>query len=68
MIIQVSTKVCNFGKQVVEKVETKYARCESGRFVYNLDRSPMMNFVFESFTILQEGWTNCEDRPSEGCE
>ena len=45
MTIQVSTKVCSFGKQVVEKVETEYARCEGQRFVYKLDRSPMCEYM-----------------------
>ena len=68
MTIQVSTKVCSFGKQVVEKVETEYARYQDGKYVYKLDRSPMceyminfilklknykMNSVLENFTILQ---------------
>ncbi|TSS60404.1 Transcriptional enhancer factor TEF-1 [Bagarius yarrelli] len=45
MTITCSTKVCSFGKQVVEKVETEYARFESGRFVYRLNRSPMCEYM-----------------------
>ncbi|XP_030070299.1 transcriptional enhancer factor TEF-3 [Microcaecilia unicolor] len=49
MIITCSTKVCSFGKQVVEKVETEYARYESGRYLYRIHRSPlceyMINFI-----------------------
>uniref|UniRef100_A0A8C2GDV6 TEA domain transcription factor 4 n=1 Tax=Cyprinus carpio TaxID=7962 RepID=A0A8C2GDV6_CYPCA len=49
MIITSSTKVCSFGKQVVEKVETEYARFESGRYVFRIHRSPlceyMINFI-----------------------
>merc|ERR1712008_399717 len=58
MTIQVSTKVCSFGKQVVEKLETEFAKPDpSGRFIYKIQRSPMceymMNCVLENFTILQ---------------
>ncbi|XP_041353962.1 transcriptional enhancer factor TEF-1-like isoform X2 [Gigantopelta aegis] len=45
MTIQVSTKVCSFGKQVVEKVETEYPRFENGRFVYRIHRSPMCEYM-----------------------
>ncbi|XP_077066077.1 transcriptional enhancer factor TEF-3 isoform X1 [Siphateles boraxobius] len=49
MIITSSTKVCSFGKQVVEKVETEYARFESSRYVFRIHRSPlceyMINFI-----------------------
>ncbi|NXT25538.1 TEAD3 factor, partial [Syrrhaptes paradoxus] len=45
MTITVSTKVCSFGKQVVEKVETEYARLENGRFVYRIHRSPMCEYM-----------------------
>ncbi|XP_050394826.1 transcriptional enhancer factor TEF-1 isoform X6 [Patella vulgata] len=45
MTIQVSTKVCSFGKQVVEKVETEYARFENGRFMYRIHRSPMCEYM-----------------------
>ncbi|XP_071791178.1 transcriptional enhancer factor TEF-1-like isoform X5 [Asterias amurensis] len=45
MTIMCSTKVCSFGKQVVEKVETEYARFESGRFVYRIHESPMCEYM-----------------------
>uniref|UniRef100_A0A668A0S6 TEA domain family member 1a n=1 Tax=Myripristis murdjan TaxID=586833 RepID=A0A668A0S6_9TELE len=45
MTITCSTKVCSFGKQVVEKVETEYARLENGRFVYRISRSPMCEYM-----------------------
>ncbi|MGH0140510.1 UNVERIFIED_CONTAM: hypothetical protein FKN15_019769 [Acipenser sinensis] len=45
MTITCSTKVCSFGKQVVEKVETEYARFENGRFAYRISRSPMCEYM-----------------------
>ncbi|XP_043237043.1 transcriptional enhancer factor TEF-1-like isoform X2 [Amphibalanus amphitrite] len=45
MTITCSTKVCSFGKQVVEKVETEYARFENGRFFYRINRSPMCEYM-----------------------
>ncbi|CAI8045695.1 Transcriptional enhancer factor TEF-1 [Geodia barretti] len=45
MTISCSTKVCSFGKQVVEKVETEYARFDNGRFVYRINRSPMCDYM-----------------------
>uniref|UniRef100_A0A3B3XWK9 TEA domain-containing protein n=1 Tax=Poecilia mexicana TaxID=48701 RepID=A0A3B3XWK9_9TELE len=45
MTITCSTKVCSFGKQVVEKVETEHARFENGRFVYRISRSPMCEYM-----------------------
>lgn len=44
-MITCSTKVCSFGKQVVEKVETEYARFENGRFVYRIRESPMCEYM-----------------------
>ncbi|XP_059483789.1 protein scalloped [Neocloeon triangulifer] len=45
MTIACSTKVCSFGKQVVEKVEKEYARFENGRFMYRIPRSPMCEYM-----------------------
>ena len=45
MTIQVSTKVCSFGKQVVEKLETEYASLQNGRFLYKIARSPMCEYM-----------------------
>ncbi|XP_004869394.1 transcriptional enhancer factor TEF-3 isoform X2 [Heterocephalus glaber] len=45
MIITCSTKVCLFGKQVVEKVETEYARYENGHYSYRIHRSPLCRYM-----------------------
>jgi hypothetical protein len=37
--------VCSFGKQVVEKLETEFAKFENGRFVYKIQRSPMCEYM-----------------------
>ncbi|XP_029006912.1 TEA domain family member 3 b isoform X5 [Betta splendens] len=53
MIITVSTKVCSFGKQVVEKVETEYARLEGGKCVYRIHRSPMCEYMINFIQKLK---------------
>ncbi|CAO2623144.1 Transcriptional enhancer factor TEF-4 [Lemmus lemmus] len=60
MTLTCSSKVCSFGKQVVEKVETEQAQLEDGceylvNFPHKLWQMPerdMMNSVLENF-ILQ---------------
>lgn len=53
MTIQCSTKVCSFGKQVVEKLETEYAKPENGRFVYRINRSPMCDYMVSFINRLR---------------
>ncbi|XP_023346431.1 transcriptional enhancer factor TEF-1 [Eurytemora carolleeae] len=53
MTIQCSTKVCSFGKQVVEKVETEYARFEGGRYLYKIHRSPMCEYMINFILKLK---------------
>lgn len=52
-VITCSTKVCSFGKQVVEKVETEYSRLENGRFVYRINRSPMCDYMINFINKLK---------------
>ena len=53
MTIQSSTKVCSFGKQVVEKLETEYARYENGRYVYKIQASPMCEYMINFILKLK---------------
>ena len=45
LTIQCSTKVCSFGKQVVEKVERDTGRYDAGRYLYRITRSPMCEYM-----------------------
>ena len=54
MTITCSTKVCSFGKQVVEKVETEYPRYENGRFIYRIHRSPMCEYMINFIHKLKQ--------------
>lgn len=54
MTLTCSSKVCSFGKQVVEKVETERAQLEGGRFVYRLLRSPMCEYLVNFLHKLRQ--------------
>ncbi|KAK4475899.1 hypothetical protein MN116_001144 [Schistosoma mekongi] len=43
--INLSTKVCSFGKEVLEKIEDEQPRPENGRYVYRFLRSPMCDYM-----------------------
>nr|CAB3266886.1 scalloped/TEF1 protein [Phallusia mammillata] len=53
MSITCSTKVCSFGKQVVEKVETEYARLENDHYTYRIHRSPMCEYMINFILKLK---------------
>ncbi|XP_020619315.1 transcriptional enhancer factor TEF-1-like isoform X1 [Orbicella faveolata] len=54
MTITCSTKVCSFGKQVVEKVETEFGHYENSRFVYRIHRSPMCEYMINFVHKLKQ--------------
>lgn len=54
MAIQCSTKVCSFGKMVVEKVELEFARYEGGRYVYKMNRSPLCEYMINFICKLKK--------------
>lgn len=55
MTISCSTKVCSFGNQVVEKVETEQARYESGnRYMYRIENSPMCEYMIAFINKLKQ--------------
>ncbi|CAD7090786.1 unnamed protein product [Hermetia illucens] len=53
VVLTCSTKVCSFGKQVVEKVETEYPRIENNRFFYRIHKSPMCEYMINFIQKLK---------------
>lgn len=54
MTVSCSTKVCSFGNQVVEKVETEQAQYENGRYVYRFENSPMCEYMVSFVNKLKQ--------------
>jgi transcriptional enhancer factor len=54
MTINCSTKVCSFGNQVVEKVESENAQYEAGRYVYRFENSPMCEYMITFINKLKQ--------------
>lgn len=53
--ISCSTKVCSFGNQVVEKVETEHAQYDSnGRCGYRFENSPMCEYMITFINKLKK--------------
>ncbi|RWS14368.1 transcriptional enhancer factor TEF-1-like protein [Dinothrombium tinctorium] len=54
MTISCSTKVCSFGKQVVEKVEVEFPVYQNGRYIYRIDKSPMCEYMVNFIHKLKD--------------
>ena len=55
MTLSCSTKVCSFGNQVVEKVESEPANYESdGKYVYRFENSPMCEYMVTFINKLKQ--------------
>ncbi|XP_077773241.1 transcriptional enhancer factor TEF-4 isoform X5 [Podarcis muralis] len=54
LTLSCTSKVCSFGKQVVEKLETaEPPHWEDGRFVFQLQRSPLCEYLINFIRKLQ---------------
>ena len=53
--IHISTRLCSFGKQVLEKVETSEypQRDQSEQFIYHFDRSPLCEYMIQFIQKLR---------------
>ena len=55
MTLSCSTKVCSFGNQVFEKVESERASYESdGKYVYRFENSPMCEYMVTFINKLKQ--------------
>lgn len=59
--IHISTRLCSFGKQVLEKVETSDhpQRDQFDQFVYRLDRSPLCDYMVQFIQKLRSLPNTC---------
>uniref|UniRef100_A0A670ZHY9 TEA domain-containing protein n=1 Tax=Pseudonaja textilis TaxID=8673 RepID=A0A670ZHY9_PSETE len=54
LTLSCSSKVCSFGKQMVEKLETaEPAQWENGRFVFHINRSPLCKYLINFIRKLR---------------
>ncbi|XP_019344400.1 transcriptional enhancer factor TEF-4 isoform X3 [Alligator mississippiensis] len=54
LAITCAHKVCSFGKQVVERVETELGHLEDGRYVFRLLRFPLCEYLVNFVHKLQQ--------------
>lgn len=59
--IHVSTRLCSFGKQVLEKVETSEhpQRDQNDQFIYRFDRSPLCDYMVQFIQKLRSLPNTC---------